>query len=367
MNKVLTGALVGGLTIAGSVIAIAPSAAAGENNSAVNCESYVVDYSGFDTEDNRFVLTIDDVVVFDEMFDDSIRKVVGFDNTVPHEIKEELFIDGASQGEGWSETTPCTDPIPVRPETPKRATDCTDPLSQIVLPTTEGVSYAIDEEEGKLVATAEEPYFFAEEDFDWFLGSSWAGTFPGDRVTMNLDFLVPSSCADEIEVVSVSAVCDAGVPYVQYSVDAPWAEYLDLEFATADLTAETFHYNWNMRSHLPLEGKTPWPTWTPKDDPQGGPDSEYLPPTGETPWDGKAIDVYFHGMHLEPAFRSGGVYADSALEYPCDESADDAEADAEGPVLAATGATVGGAAAFAVLLVAAGGVFIWLRRRALKS
>lgn len=374
MKRVLTGTLTGALTLAASGVALAPGAAAWDHQNMLTCDSFVVDYVDFETENNRFVLSIDDEVVYDQTFDEGLQDVVSFDNTVPHEIVAELFVDGVGVDEEFSETTPCENRVDVRPELPQRATSCTDPLAQISLPTTEGVSYSVRENDGELVAVAEDPYVF-EEDADLF-DEGWFGSLPGQRLAIDLGYLMPEDCDDQVRVTAVSAVCDAGTPYVEYALQAPWASSVEISFAPEDVSADTFPNTGAMRGQMPFEGRTPWPGWVPQDDPYGGPDVEFLPPEEPTLWDGHRIDVHLTAVTMSPGYMAGGQYVDSALEYPCGDdtgaapgagSGDGTAAEGDTPVLAATGATVGGAAAFAALLVAAGGVFLWLRRRALAG
>lgn len=187
-----------------------------------------------------------------------------------------------------------------------------------------------------------------------------------------LEDLVPDDEACALVPGEIGAVCQGDVPYLGYEVALP--EGVTVDSATP-LTITFLHPNGGedyVVTDQPLSGTLLWPGAS-AEEPKQWPgfvrneDGSYTETDGNYAWTRDGAEVLFE---VNPSYSTVVEYppATSACANPpvAPVAVEDVAGPAEpsGPALAATGATVAGAAAFAALLVGGGAVVLWLRRRA---
>ncbi|MCB7135761.1 hypothetical protein [Cellulosimicrobium marinum] len=186
-----------------------------------------------------------------------------------------------------------------------------------------------------------------------------------------VELLVPAEEECALLPGAISATCEGDTPYLGYEVALPEGVEVDED---APLTI-TFLHPRGGEDHVvtgqPLAGRVLWPGAS-ATEPKQWPgyvrneDGSYTQTDGNFAWTREGVQVLFE---VNPSYSTVVDYPPASSECAnppvAPVAAEDVElvADEQGPALASTGATVAGAAAFALLLVAGGGVVLWLRRR----
>lgn len=170
---------------------------------------------------------------------------------------------------------------------------------------------------------------------------------------------------------AIEAVCEADVPYLGYEVALP--EGVEAE-GENPLTITFLHPRGGENyvvGEQPLSGRVLWPGAS-ATEPKQWPgyvrneDGSYTQTEGNYAWTREGVQVLFE---VNPSYSTVVDYPPASSECAnppvAPIAAEDVTlvSDDEGSQLASTGATVAGAAAFAVLLVGGGVLVFWLRRR----
>lgn len=265
-----------------------------------------------------------------------------------------------------SKPAPETPAEPVTPVVPTVGDVCTAEGQDVDLPTdTDEVTY---ERSGDTVVArpaagrtlaAVEGYVLAED------GSS--ATFTIDRTAADCA-LVPGE---------IGAVCEADTPYLGYEVFLPEGYVADSDRPLSITFLNPGEGEDYTVEGLPLDGTLLWPGAS-ASEPLSWPgwerqaDGTYTETDGNYAWTRSGVEVLFE---VNPGWSTTVSYPEAteacanprvlAATGPLEGPATPVSAEKpSGPSLAATGATVGGAAFLALLLVGGGAGIIWARRRA---
>jgi hypothetical protein len=259
-------------------------------------------------------------------------------------------------------------PEAVTPELPSVVDLCGTENDDIRLPAdTEGVSY--ETTSAGLVATPAEGFAFSE------LPDEYAAQEDGTAVyTVAESTFTDEAC--EIIPGDIGAVCDSSTPYLLYGISLPEGveaegdNPLTITFLNPDGGED------HVTTDLPLEGRLlwpgasataplQWPGWEQLED------GSYVETEGNFAWTRDGVQVLFE---VNPDYSTVVDYppaSEECADAPADiqqvaDTVDAPEVAAEDDELAVTGATVGIAAAVALLLVA-GGVTLFIVRRRLQQ
>ncbi|WP_251152961.1 hypothetical protein [Cellulosimicrobium sp. Marseille-Q4280] len=254
------------------------------------------------------------------------------------------------------------EPVVVVPEAPAPVTVCGADSTSLVAPAnTADVTYLVTD--AGILATPTEGRIF---------GDDLAGyTATDDGLLYPVDQLLPT--AEECALVpgAIEAVCEADVPYLGYAVALP--EGVEAEGDTP-LTITFLHPSGGedyVVTEQPLSGSILWPGAS-ATEPKQWPgyvrneDGSYTQTEGNFAWTREGVQVLFE---VNPSYQTVVDYPPASSECANPPVAPVAAEDVtlvsagDDDQLASTGATVAGAATFAVLLVAGGALVFWLRRR----
>lgn len=254
------------------------------------------------------------------------------------------------------------EPVVVVPEAPAPVTVCGADSTSLVAPAnTADVTYLVTD--AGILATPTEGRVFGE-DLAGYTATDEGLLFPVDQ-------LLPT--AEECALVpgAIEAVCEADVPYLGYAVALPEGVEAD---GDTPLTITFLHPRGGedyVVTDQPLSGSILWPGAS-ATEPKQWPgyvrneDGSYAQTEGNFAWTREGVQVLFE---VNPSYQTVVDYPPASSECAnppvtpvADEDATPVSA-GEDDELASTGATVAGAATFAVLLVAGGALVFWLRRR----
>ena len=256
------------------------------------------------------------------------------------------------------------EPLVVAPLAPEALAVCGADVESVELPASTSQITYLRTVDG-ILATPVTGHVFGAELAGYTLQDDGSALLP-------VEDLVPA--AEECALVpgDIQAVCESDVPYLGYEVALP--EGVEAEGDTP-LTITFLHPRGGedyVVTDQPLAGSILWPGAS-ADEPRQWPgfvrneDGSYTETDGNYAWTREGVQVLFE---VNPSYSTVVDYppassecANPPVEPVAAEDVTLVSDDEDGPQLATTGATVAGAAAFAVLLVAGGAVVFWLRRR----
>jgi hypothetical protein len=192
----------------------------------------------------------------------------------------------------------------------------------------------------------------------------------GSRAVLPVEAVLPAAEDCALVPGAIQAVCEADVPYLGYEVALP--EGVEAE-GENPLTITFLHPRGGedyVVGEQPLSGRVLWPGAS-ATEPKQWPgfvrneDGSYTQTEGNYAWTREGVQVKFE---VNPEYSTIVEYPPASSECANPPVAPIAAEDVtlvsdDGSQLASTGATVAGAATFAVLLVGAGALVFWLRRR----
>lgn len=251
-------------------------------------------------------------------------------------------------------------PVVVVPEAPAPVTVCGADSTSLVAPAnTEDVTYL--KTDTGILATPTEGRAF---------GDDLAGyTVTDEGVLYPVEELVPTEAECALVPGAIEAVCESDVPYLGYAVALPEGVEAD---GDTPLTITFLHPRGGENyvvTDQPLAGSILWPGAS-ATEPKQWPgyvrneDGSYTQTEGNFAWTREGVQVKFE---VNPSYQTIVEYPPASSECAnppvAPVAAEDATLVSDDDQLASTGATVAGAATFAVLLVAGGALVFWLRRR----
>ncbi|OLT54445.1 hypothetical protein [Cellulosimicrobium sp. CUA-896] len=284
-----------------------------------------------------------------------------------HQDLSELLPAGTC-GPGFAPGRPIAAPpapvVEAAPVAPAAAAVCGAGIQDVVLPEDTTLIRYTATEEG-VVAEAADGVTLAD------VPDGYVVEEDGSRAVLPAEAVLPAAEDCALVPGEIAAVCEADVPYLGYEVTLPEGVEAD---GDTPLTI-TFLHPRGGEDHVvtdqPLGGRVLWPGAS-ASEPKQWPgyvrneDGSYTQTEGNYAWTREGVQVRFE---VNPSYSTVVDYppASSECANPPVEpiAAEDVTlvSDDEGSQLASTGATVAGAAAFAVLLVGGGALVLWLRRR----
>ncbi|WP_435737780.1 hypothetical protein V5D56_04030 [Cellulosimicrobium sp. PMB13] len=283
-----------------------------------------------------------------------------------HQELSELGITLPSAEECATPPAPPVDevdePETVVPVAPAEVTVCGAHSKDLVAPeNTEDVTYLVTE--AGVLATPTEGRVF---------GDDLAGyTVTDEGVLYPAEELLPTEEECALIPGAIEAVCESDVPYLGYAVALPEGVEAD---GDTPLTITFLHPRGGENyvvENQPLSGSILWPGAS-ATEPKQWPgyvrneDGSYTQTEGNFAWTREGVQVKFE---VNPSYQTIVEYPPASSECAnppvAPVAAEDATLVSDDDQLASTGATVAGAATFAVLLVAGGALVFWLRRRVL--
>ncbi|WP_069385523.1 hypothetical protein [Cellulosimicrobium cellulans] len=257
------------------------------------------------------------------------------------------------------------EPVEATPVAPAAAAVCGATLEDVVLPgSTDLIRYTTTAE--GVVAEAAKGVTLTDLPAGYVLAED------GRRAVLPAEAVLPAAEDCALVPGAVEAVCEADVPYLGYEVTLP--EGVEAE-GENPLTITFLHPRGGedyVVGEQPLSGRVLWPGAS-ATEPKQWPgyvrneDGSYTQTEGNYAWTREGVQVRFE---VNPSYSTVVEYPPASSECANPPVAPIAAEDVtlvsdedEGSQLASTGATVAGAAAFAVLLVGGGVLVFWLRRR----
>ncbi|MFC8922816.1 hypothetical protein [Cellulosimicrobium sp. NPDC057127] len=284
-----------------------------------------------------------------------------------HQDLRDLLPDGAC-APGRPQAAPPAPPaqlLEATPVAPAAAAVCGATIEDVVLPEDGGrVRYTATAE--GVVAEAAAGVTFTD------VPAGYVVSEDGSRAVLPAEIVLPAAEDCALVPGAIQAVCEADVPYLGYEVALPEGVEAD---GDTPLTITFLHPRGGedyVVGDQPLDGRVLWPGAS-ASEPKQWPgfvrneDGSYTQTEGNYAWTREGVQVLFE---VNPSYSTVVDYPPASSECANPPVAPIAAEDvtlvsdqAEGSQLASTGATVAGAAAFAVLLVGGGALVVWLRRR----
>jgi hypothetical protein len=258
-------------------------------------------------------------------------------------------------------------PAPATPVVPEATEVCGADVTDVVLPAESDEFRYTRVADGILAEPKDDATAFSTETGE--LGYLLAEN--GRSALFPLEVLVPADEECALVPGAIEAVCESDVPYLGYEVALPAG--VDAEGDTP-LTITFLHPRGGedyVVTDQPLSGSILWPGAS-ATEPKQWPgyvrneDGSYTQTEGNFAWTREGVQVLFE---VNPSYQTIVDYPPASSECANPPVAPVAAEDVtlvssgDDDELASTGATVAGAATFAVLLVAGGALVFWLRRR----
>lgn len=278
-----------------------------------------------------------------------------------HQDLADLLPEGACAPSRGPQGAPPA-PVEATPVAPAATAVCGATIEDVLPESTDRIRYTTTAE--GLVAEAAAGVTLTDVPAGYVLAED------GRRAVLPAETILPAAEDCALVPGAIQAVCEADVPYLGYEVALP--EGVEAE-GENPLTITFLHPRGGedyVVGEQPLSGRVLWPGAS-ATEPKQWPgyvrneDGSYTQTEGNYAWTREGVQVRFE---VNPSYSTVVDYPPASSECANPPVAPIAAEDVtlvsdEDEQLASTGATVAGAAAFALLLVGGGVLVFWLRRR----